>query len=71
MYRDVFLLLTYTGLSYGDATKLKMSDIFLNNNGKKFIQKQRGKTKQSSTILLIPRALNIINKYAVLPESLR
>lgn len=60
--RDIFLFVCYTGFSFSDAMKLKDSNIFTENS-EAFIHTYRDKTKVDSTIMLLPIALAIIEKY--------
>jgi len=65
--RDIFLFCCFTGLSYGDVQKLKMDDIVLGIDGRRWIKTQRKKTKTLSSIPLIPEAEKLLDKYADLP----
>ena len=61
--RDLFIFSCYTGLAYIDVTQLKHRDIILGIDGEKWIKIKRTKTGSVSNIPLLPRALQLINKY--------
>ena len=61
--RDVFLFCCYTGLAFSDVKSLQEGDIAIEKNGKKWIRKQRQKTKVISHIPLLPVAEKILDKY--------
>lgn len=61
--RDIFLFQCYTALSYGDMASLVESDILVNAQGQRYIQKQRHKTGVTFTVPLMPKALAILEKY--------
>lgn len=65
--RDIFIFCCYTGLSYADVKKLKWADIAEGVDGKLWIFTSREKTKTSSNIPLLPKALQIIEKYRDYP----
>ncbi|GAA3619626.1 tyrosine-type recombinase/integrase [Flavivirga jejuensis] len=65
VYRDIFLFLCYTGLSFCDAIDLKHSDI---KNG--IIALKRKKTKVQTKQFLAKQTLELIWKYkGVIPED--
>ena len=64
LVRDLFIFQCYTGLAFTDMAKLKKIDITIDNNGNKWIIKARQKTGITSTIPLLPRALEIIDAYS-------
>jgi site-specific recombinase XerD len=68
--RDIFIFCCYTGLSYIDVKQLRTSDISEGTDGKLWILISRIKTETNSNIPLLPKALNIINKYADYPPSI-
>ncbi|WP_254667653.1 site-specific integrase, partial [Sphingobacterium sp. HMSC13C05] len=57
----------YTGLSYADVKKLKWTDIAEGVDGKLWIFTSREKTETSSNIPLLPKALEIIERYRDYP----
>ena len=61
--RDVFLFCCFTGLAFSDVKSLQEGDISIENNGKRWIRKQRQKTKIISHIPLLPVAEKILDKY--------
>lgn len=61
--RDLFLFQCSTGLAYTDMVNLKPEDISVDPNGRKWIIKSRQKSGIVSTIPLLPKALEIIEKY--------
>jgi integrase len=61
--RDLFIFQCYTGMSYCDTQQLHASDILTSPAGQKFISRFRQKTKVRYTILLLPQALQILEKY--------
>ena len=60
--RDLFLFSCYTGLAYSDAEKLTPDDI-TGESGERWIKIRRNKTGQETVIMLLPKALEIIEKY--------
>ncbi|MCC6448891.1 MAG: site-specific integrase [Chitinophagaceae bacterium] len=67
--RDLFIFSCYTGLTYMDAYNLKTENIHLGINGKKWIIIQRQKTGVQANIPLLPKALEILEKYKDHPRS--
>ena len=61
--RDLFLFQCCTGLAYTDMTSLQREDISVDTNGRKWIIKRRQKSGIVSTIPLLPKAIEIIDKY--------
>ena len=68
--RDMFLFMTYTGLSYGDLIRLTSAHITLTNNNSLFIEIDRDKSNGHSPILLFPKAVHLIEIYQNHPRSL-
>jgi len=62
LVRDAFVFSCYTGLSYGDIQRLKLSDIVY-SQGQYWVCIQRKKTGHFSNIPLLETPLNIIEKY--------
>lgn len=60
--RDLFVFSCYTGLAYADASKLTEENL-IKENGELWIKVRRKKTDQEMDIMLLPKALEIINKY--------
>ncbi|MEP4532669.1 MAG: site-specific integrase [Cyclobacteriaceae bacterium] len=65
--RDVFIFSTYTGMRFGDAQKLKMSDLIKSNEKNYFCHKEQ-KTGKHAQLPILPRAQQIIDKYSDSPE---
>jgi integrase len=66
--RDIFVFACYTGLAYADIAKLTQSEIEIGIDGTKWIFTHREKTETKSNIPLLPKALEIIEKYKNHPE---
>lgn len=67
--RDLFIFQCMTAMSYSDAQQLTAQDIKTDAQGRKFIQKQRNKTGVTYTVLLLPLAIEILERYNyVLPR---
>jgi integrase len=61
--RDVFVFQCYTGLAYIDVYQLRPSDIKDGIDGSQWIMSTRQKTKSVTDIPLLPKALEIVEKY--------
>ena len=61
--RDLFIFSCYTGLAYKDAFNLTPDQMQLGINGKKCLIINREKTSVQAYIPLLPKALEIIDKY--------
>ncbi|MFD2966197.1 site-specific integrase [Sphingobacterium bambusae] len=61
--RDVFVFQCYTGLAYIDAFQLKRTDIKKGNDGQYWIFSNRQKSGSVTDVPLLPKALEIIDKY--------
>ncbi|MDM1352070.1 site-specific integrase [Myroides marinus] len=61
--RDIFIFQCYTGLAYIDVFKLKNCDIHVELDNTLWIRINRHKTNSILNIPLLPRAIEIINKY--------
>jgi integrase len=68
--RDVFIFQCYTGLAYIDAFQLKKEDIKIGIDGEYWIMSDRQKTESATNIPLLPKALEIIEKYKNHPVCL-
>ncbi len=68
--RDIFVFCCYTGLSYADVKKLKWTNIAEGVDGKLWIFTSREKTETSSNIPLLPKALEIIERYRNYPPCI-
>lgn len=65
--RDIFVFQCYTGLAYVDVKQLKKTDIKRGVDGELWIMSNRQKTKSSTDIPLLPKALEIMDKYENCP----
>lgn len=61
--RDLFIFQCLTALSYSDAQMLEAQDIKVGEQGRKYIQKRRKKTDVEYTVLLLPMALEILERH--------
>lgn len=61
--RDIFVFSCYTGLAYSDAMKLTEDNIITGVDGEKWLKVDRTKTKTTSYIPILPKALELIEKY--------
>ena len=68
--RDIFIFSCYTGLAYKDVLELSEDNIRTGIDGEKWIFTERAKTSVKSNIPLLPKALQIIDKYRDWPENL-
>lgn len=66
--RDVFVFQCYTGLAYIDVKQLKKSEIKDGMDGALWIMNSRQKTNAETNIPLLPKAIEILNKYENHPE---
>ncbi len=62
--KDVFLFSCYTGLSYIDIKELHPNQILIGIDGNQWIHTKRAKTNEPVKIPLLPRANEILDKYA-------
>jgi integrase/recombinase XerD len=69
MVKDIFIFSCYTGLSYIDLYHLSEKDITLGMDGEKWIHLKRIKTNISFSVMLLPTAQEIIDKYRNHPRS--
>ncbi len=61
--RDVFIFQCYTGLAYIDAYQLKPSNIKEGIDGSLWIMSNRQKTESKTDIPLLPKAIEIMERY--------
>lgn len=66
---DSFIFCCYTGLSYSDADKLVYNDFYEDPEGDIWLIQNRTKTDEPAKILLLPKALEIYNKYTTGEEN--
>lgn len=67
--RDLFIFQIYTGLSFSDMAELNTDKIEIGINGGRWITLNRKKTGTRSSIPLLPRAEEILEKYKVDAKS--
>ena len=60
--RDLFLFQSYTGLAYADMDRFDFRNVQL-RNGRHVIHDLRQKTKEDFYIVLLPKAIDILEKY--------
>jgi integrase len=60
--RDMFIFACYTGLAYSDLIKVSRDDIFREGNDLCIVDK-RQKTGTQYNIILLPKALEILERY--------
>ena len=61
--KDLFVFCCYTGLPYRELMDLKYSNIIIGFDGNKWIKMKREKTSKALSIPLLPKALEIIERY--------
>ena len=69
--RDIFVFQCYTGLAYIDVYNLKNTDIGIGVDNKYWIMSARQKTGNETNIPLLPKALELIEKYKNHPTCLQ
>jgi site-specific recombinase XerD len=68
--RDIFIFSCYTGYAYADVLALTPEHIGVGLDGEKWIFTHRRKTDNRSNVLLLPLALELIEKYRCHPVCL-
>lgn len=68
--RDLFIFSCYTGLAYCDVMSLTSQNITRGIDGENWIMTARKKTNQAVRIPLLPKALELVEKYINHPKSL-
>jgi site-specific recombinase XerD len=68
--RDVFVFSCYTGYAHVDVKQLTPDNVVRGIDGGLWIQKDRQKTDTKSNVPLLPKALEIIDKYKDHPQCL-
>ncbi len=61
--RDIFVFCCYTGLAYIDVAELKPDNIRKGIDGELWLNTYRHKTETASNIPLLPKAMEILEKY--------
>ena len=69
LVRDIFVFSCFTGLAYVDVQKLTTNDIKKDEEGELWVMTERTKTETESNIPLLPKALEIIEKYKDYPST--
>jgi len=69
LVRDIFIFSCYTGLAYKDVKLLTPDNVRIGIDGEQWIFTERIKTDTKSNIPLLPKALEIIEKYKEYPEN--
>jgi integrase/recombinase XerD len=62
--RDLFVFSCYTGLAYGDVTRLTKQNVSVGIDREHWIMMARKKTKQPVRLPLLPKAMELIRKYS-------
>lgn len=63
LIRDIFVFQCYTGLAYIDAYQLRPTDIKKGIDGSLWIMSNRQKSKSETDIPLLPKAIEIMERY--------
>lgn len=61
--RDLFLFGCYTGVSYADVVSITADNIFIADDGSKWLKYCRKKNELRASVKLLPEALALIEKY--------
>jgi len=61
--RDLFLFMSYTGISYSDMKDLTKDNLTLSISGNTLLNFNRNKTNTKCNVPLFPKAKEILNKY--------
>ena len=69
--RDIFMFCIYTGLAYAEVESLIPENITRGMDGELWLNIHRKKTKKEYQVPLLPRALEIIDKYKNHPACLK
>ena len=69
--KDLFVFSCYTGLSYCDLMTLTKENISIGIDGEYWIMTSRRKTNQPVRVPLLPKALELIEKYKVTGRRLQ
>lgn len=69
--RDIFLFSCYTGYAYSDVHALTPDHVGVGLDGEKWIFTSRKKTDNRSNVMLLPEAIELIEKYQSHPECIR
>jgi integrase len=69
--RDVFIFCCYTGLAYAEVHSLRPEHIYIGLDDEKWLKIFRKKTKKEYSVPLLPKAMQIIEKYKNHPMCLK
>lgn len=69
--RDLFVFGCCTGISYIDAMNLTTDNLIMGLDGEKWLATNRQKTDEAVRLPLLPKALELIEKYRYHPESIK
>jgi integrase/recombinase XerD len=69
--RDIFVFCCYSGLAYAEVNKVSPDDIATGVDGEKWLNIFRQKTKKSYQVPILPKAMEIIEKYKDHPTCLK
>lgn len=61
--RDLFVFCCYTGLAYKEMANLRLEHLVIGFDGMKWIKMERQKTKGAVSVPLLPKALEVLDKY--------
>jgi integrase len=70
LIQDLFIFSCYTGLAYGDLMNLKPAQVVSAEDGDLWIRTAREKTLEPVNLPLLPKAVDLINKYKTNERSL-
>jgi len=68
--KDCYLFSCYTGYAFIDASKLGPENVVRGKDGESWINTDRTKSKIEANVPLLPKAIEILNKYKEHPECL-
>jgi site-specific recombinase XerD len=67
--RDLFIFSCYTGLAYTDVMQLTPLNVIVGIDGKYWIKTFRQKTDVAVNVPLLPKAIEILNRYKDMPKA--
>jgi integrase len=70
LIKDLFIFSCYTGLSFGDLMRLKQTQVVRSEDSELWIRTAREKTLEPVNLPLLPKAVDLINKYKTNERSL-
>lgn len=69
--KDLFIFSCYSGLAFMEVSNLTEDNLYIGNDGEVWLKMVRQKTKKEFKVPLLPKALQIIEKYKDHPLSMR